>query len=326
MLVRVVVGIKGLVCWTSDTENGSILGFVPMHCGPIRRRDHHGRWLMADWLSNSGYQRLLAWWFFLVFSGCWSMADWWHSSGCWSMADWGCVSLQWLVIKCRLGLNPVAVDQWRTGWSSSVTCLLTLVTGSYRCSCQRIAPPGLSTIDAAPVVPVFVDPVFDPRWWSRSCGSVAVNQEARAPVSVAPEAHSSPSSICRSQQFPDLWPAAPAVSVAYSRRLQYLLLLRGGRQYLLSAAPEFRCHAFDRLQWLSFAAPAMAIVRSTPVAVVLWTTVAAVAVAPVLLIDSSGCRSSGSSGCCSSGSSGCRSIDSGGTVAVVRSTPVAVLQ
>jgi len=42
-LVRVVVGIKGLVCWTSDTENGSILGFVPMHCGPNRRRDHHGR-------------------------------------------------------------------------------------------------------------------------------------------------------------------------------------------------------------------------------------------------------------------------------------------
>jgi len=43
-LVRVVVGIKaGLVCWTSDTENGSILGLVPMHCGPVRRRDHHGR-------------------------------------------------------------------------------------------------------------------------------------------------------------------------------------------------------------------------------------------------------------------------------------------
>ena len=42
-LVRGVVGIKGLVCWTSDTENGSILGFVPMHCGPVRRRDHHGR-------------------------------------------------------------------------------------------------------------------------------------------------------------------------------------------------------------------------------------------------------------------------------------------
>ena len=43
-LVRVVVGIKGLVCWTSDTENGSKLGCIlPMHCRPIRRRDHHGR-------------------------------------------------------------------------------------------------------------------------------------------------------------------------------------------------------------------------------------------------------------------------------------------
>ena len=42
MFVRGVVGIKGLVCWTSDTENGSILGCIPMHCGPVRRRGHHG--------------------------------------------------------------------------------------------------------------------------------------------------------------------------------------------------------------------------------------------------------------------------------------------
>ena len=41
-LVRGVVGIKGLVCWTSDTENGSILGCIPMHCGPVRRSGHHG--------------------------------------------------------------------------------------------------------------------------------------------------------------------------------------------------------------------------------------------------------------------------------------------
>ena len=59
--------------------------------------------------------------------------------------------LQWLLINCRLGLNTVAVDQWLTGWLSSVTCLTRI--GSYRCSCQRIAPPGLSTIDAAPVAP-----------------------------------------------------------------------------------------------------------------------------------------------------------------------------
>ena len=31
MFVRGVVGIKGLVCWTSDTEYGSILGCIPMH-------------------------------------------------------------------------------------------------------------------------------------------------------------------------------------------------------------------------------------------------------------------------------------------------------
>ena len=42
-LVSGVVGIKGLVCWTSDTEDGRVLGFVPMHCGPGRtRRYHHG--------------------------------------------------------------------------------------------------------------------------------------------------------------------------------------------------------------------------------------------------------------------------------------------
>jgi len=41
-LVRGVVRIKGLVCWTSDTEYGSILGCIPMHCGPVRRRGHHG--------------------------------------------------------------------------------------------------------------------------------------------------------------------------------------------------------------------------------------------------------------------------------------------
>ena len=69
--------------------------------------------------------------------------------------------LQWLLINCRPGLNTVAVDQWLTGWLASVTCLTR--TGSYRCSCQRIAPPGLSTIDAArPVAPVVVGPVFDP--------------------------------------------------------------------------------------------------------------------------------------------------------------------
>ena len=68
--------------------------------------------------------------------------------------------LQWLLINCRLGLNTVAVDRMLTGWLSSVTCLTR--TGSYRWSCQRIAPPGLSTIDAAPVVPVLVGPVCDP--------------------------------------------------------------------------------------------------------------------------------------------------------------------
>jgi len=45
LVVRVVVGIKGLlVCWTNDTEDGGILGFVPLHCGPVRRRDHHAGW------------------------------------------------------------------------------------------------------------------------------------------------------------------------------------------------------------------------------------------------------------------------------------------
>ena len=113
------------------------------------------------------------------------------------------------VDRCRLGLNPVAVDQWLTGWPSSVTCLT--LTGSYRCSCQRIAPPGLSTIDAAPVAPVVVGPVFDPV--------------------VMTGVH-----------------AAPAVSVAYSRRLQYLLLLRGGLPSI--------CRL--QLQNLSFASAAVA--------------------------------------------------------------------
>ena len=114
------------------------------------------------------------------------------------------------MIKCRLGLNPVAVDQWLTGWSSAVTC--PALTGSCtRCSCQRIAPPGLSTIDAAPVAPVVVGPVFDPVLMTG--------------------VH-----------------AAPAVSVAYSRRLQYLLLLRGGLPSI--------CRL--QLQNLSFASAAVA--------------------------------------------------------------------
>jgi len=42
-----------------------------------------------------------------------------------------------------------------------VTCLT--LTETNRCSCQRIAPPELLTIDAAPVAPVVGGgPVFDP--------------------------------------------------------------------------------------------------------------------------------------------------------------------
>ena len=38
-----VVGIERFVCRTSNMEDGSTLGFVPMHCGPGRtRRDQHG--------------------------------------------------------------------------------------------------------------------------------------------------------------------------------------------------------------------------------------------------------------------------------------------
>ena len=121
--------------------------------------------------------------------------------------------LQWLLINCRLGLNTVAVDRMLTGWLSSVTCLTR--TGSYRWSCQRIAPPGLSTIDAAPVVPVLVGPVCDPvvitRLWLSS-------SQSRGSGSSICGCRSSqlPSRICRAQ------PAAPAVSVACRR--QYLLL------------------------------------------------------------------------------------------------------
>jgi len=39
-LVRNVVGIKGLVCRTSNTENGSILEVVPVRCKPVRVGDH----------------------------------------------------------------------------------------------------------------------------------------------------------------------------------------------------------------------------------------------------------------------------------------------
>jgi len=77
-------------------------------------------------------------------------------------------------MNCRLGLNTVAVDLMLTGWLSSVTCLT--LTGSYRCSGQRIAPPGLSTIDATPVVPVVVGPVFDPVVITTAVVQVAHNQ------------------------------------------------------------------------------------------------------------------------------------------------------
>ena len=52
--------------------------------------------------------------------------------------------------------------------------------------------------------------------------------------------------ILRHQRMSDMSPAAPAVSVAYSHRLQYLLLLR----WLLF--DRLRLLVFDRLQWLSF--------------------------------------------------------------------------
>ena len=286
------------------------------------------------------------------------------------------------MIRCRLGLNPVAVDQWLTGWSSSVTC--PILTGSYRCSCQRIAPPGLSTIDADPLVPVVVGPVFDPvvvTDWYYSCGSSSSSQS------------SSGSSICGSRscctwflwnrlsQYP--WLADP-VSVAQGS-LQYLSILLGALlwlRYLSLAAPIVSVAC--RLQFLLRTAPAVSVAHSgstvDPVALspaapavsvaysrrlqyqllLRWPgccsidssggccpttsgSVAVVPVAPMLLIDSSGCRSrSGSSGCCSIDSGGCRSIDSSGCrscfrPAVVRSsnssgcryfrlTPVAVLR
>ena len=253
----------------------------------------------------------------------------------------------------------MAVDQWLTGWSSSVTC--PILTGSYRCSCQRIAPPGLSTIDADPLVPVVVGPVFDPvvvTDWYYSCGSSSSSQS------------SSGSSICGSRscctwflwnrlsQYP--WLADP-VSVAQGS-LQYLSILLGALlwlRYLSLAAPIVSVAC--RLQFLLRTAPAVSVAHSgstvDPVALspaapavsvaysrrlqhqllLRWPgccsidssggccpttsgSVAVVPVAPMLLIDSSGCRSSGSSGCCSTSVAPGVAVDRS-TVAVV---PMAV--
>jgi len=273
------------------------------------------------------------------------------------------------LIRCRLGLNPVAVEQWLTGWSSSVTC--PILTGSYRCSCQRIAPPGLSTIDADPLVPVVVGPVFDPvvvTDWYCSCGSSSSSQSRGSGSSIFGSRSCCTWFWNRLPQYP--WLADP-VSVAQGS-LQYLSILLGALlwlRYLSLAAPIVSVAC--RLQFLLRTVPAVSVAHSgstvDPVALspaapavsvaylrrlqyqllLRWPgccsidssggccsttsgSVAVVPVAPMLLIDSSGCRSSGSSGCCSIDSGGCRSIDSSGCrscvrPAVLRSTPVAVV-
>jgi len=133
------------------------------------------------------------------------------------------------------------------------------------------------------------------------------------------QAHRS-SSIWRSQQLrplvwilwlqDDLSPAAPAVSVAYSCRLQYLLLL-SGLQYLSFAAPVARMN-------LSLAAP-VCVASRLQNSIDSGGCRSSGLVAPVLSIESSGCRSSDPSICRSCGSSSDRFWGSSHLVPVSRS-------
>ena len=208
--------------------------------------------------------------------------------------------LQWLLINCRLGLNTVAVDLMLTGWLSSVTCLT--LTGSYRCSGQRIAP--------TPVVPVVVGPVFDPvittavvqvahnqrRWLSLHAVAPALTIDSSGCRSWLSGCCSSGSSDCRSI---DSGGCPRSINSGGCRCTQCRRSSSCSRlQYLSLAAPVSVAHSSSicrsRLRYLLLAPAPVSVARSASICrsrlqylLLLWLRVASSRSTTVAVVSSS---------------------------------------